>query len=511
MSVGDREDGAVEAATASPGVLPPPGAPLDTDIASADRSGIFRVVFRSSLTVVVVTVVQKVLALLLFRALALHYGPSQFGHWNTALAFVALFSVVTDSGIDAIVVREASARRPDLDRFVGTAVVAKMGLAILAIGLCASIAMVMPYAPGVKVLIVLAAVPLLLSFNSVYADVLQAELRIGYVKMVGLTLSVLTTVGGFAVIWAGWSLTRLAMVNIVLALPSVVLYQRMAAAFVDARLVFDRSLARQLLAESLPLAFSGVFGVIYYRLDTILLSVLADSQAVGYYAATYKVSEALNILPGALMISVFPLMSRYARDPAFRARMTRLYHTAFKYVLLVIAPIAIAIWVLAERIVLAVYSPDYLPAVAVLRWIIWAEIGMFLSPVVYHLLIASGRQRLLVVASGAMAVVNIVMNIALLPRFGAVAAAATTTITEILGLGIGLVLVRRLTGIGRPPNLSPVLLSLAPFAALVVIARDLPAAPLLAVLTAAGGGYAALLLATGAVRIADLQAMVVRQ
>lgn len=511
MTVGDREARAVDAATASPSLLPPPAAPLDTDIASVDRSGVFRVIFRSSVTVVVVTVVQKVLALLLFRALALHYGPSEFGHWNTALAFVALFSVVTDAGIDAIVVREASARRSDLDRFVGTAVVAKMGLALAAILLCASIAMLMPYPPGVKVLIVLAALPLMFSFNSVYADVLQAQLKIGYVKTVGLTLSVLMTAGGFAVIWLGWSLTRLAIVNAVLALPSVFLYQRLARSFVEARPAFDTRLAKQLLAESLPLAFSGVFGMIYYRLDTILLSVLTDSEAVGYYAATYKVSESLNILPGALMISVFPLMSRYARDPAFRSRLVGLYHTAFKFVLLVIAPVVITMWVLADRIVLTLYSPEYLPAVAVLRWIVCAEIGMFLSPVVYHLLIASERQRLLVIGSASMAVVNIVLNIALIPRFGAVAAAATTTLTEMLGLGIGLVLVRRLTGIGMPPGLLPILASLVPFAALLLIGRALPSAALLAMLVVAGAGYTMLLLATGVLRTRELQAMVARR
>lgn len=496
--------------TEAPGVLPPPAAPFEADIEGADRPGIFRLVLRSSLTVVVVTLVQKALALLLFRALALHYGPSEFGHWNTALAFVALFSVITDSGIDAIVIREASARRADLDRFVSTAVVTKLALAVLAIALCASMAAVMPYPSRVQVLIVLSALPLVLSFNTVYADVLQARLRIGHVKVVGLTTSVLMTAGGFAVMWAGWSLTSLAVVNFVLALPSVVLYQRMVGAFVGSRLTFDRRLGTQLLSESLPLAFSGMFGVIYYRLDTILLSVMGRSEAVGYYASTYKISEALNILPGALMISVFPLMSRYAGNPAFRHRLAQLYQTTFRYVLVAIAPVVIGICALAEHIVLFVYSPAYLPAVAALRWIIWAEIGMFLSPVVYHLLIASGRQRLLVAGAGAMALFNVAANVVLLPRFGAVGAAATTTLTEMLGLGIGLVLVRRLIGIGIPPNLWPVLVGLVPFSALVLVARGLSGLALVGLLAAAGAGYAASLFATGGLRVAELRALVVR-
>src|SRR5437762_13750846 len=85
-------------------------------------------ILKSSAIVVVVTFAQKLLGLLLFRALALHFGPATLGDWNTALAFVGFFGIITDAGIDTIVVREASKKRADLDRFIGTAITAKLAL-----------------------------------------------------------------------------------------------------------------------------------------------------------------------------------------------------------------------------------------------------------------------------------------------------------------------------------------------------------------------------------------------
>src|SRR5690349_810579 len=100
------------------------------------RPGLARLIVKSSAIVVGVTLVQKLLGLLLFRALALHYGPAQFGEWNTAFAFLSFFGILTDAGIDTIIVREAAKKRPDLDRLLGTAILAKLALAGSAFVLC---------------------------------------------------------------------------------------------------------------------------------------------------------------------------------------------------------------------------------------------------------------------------------------------------------------------------------------------------------------------------------------
>src|SRR5690348_13622968 len=157
-------------------VLPVPGPPGD----AVPEHRVGRLILKNSAIVVGVTFAQKLLGLLLFRALALHYGPATFGDWNTAFAFLSFFGILTDAGIDTIVVREAARQRPDLPRFLGTAILARLALAGLAYALCVGIVLLMPYRRDLQVLILLAALPMFFSFNNVYADVLQAQMKIGY-------------------------------------------------------------------------------------------------------------------------------------------------------------------------------------------------------------------------------------------------------------------------------------------------------------------------------------------
>ncbi len=484
-------------------VLPVPGPPGDT----VPEHRVGRLILKNSATVVGVTFAQKLLGLLLFRALALHYGPATFGDWNTAFAFLSFFGIITDAGIDTIVVREVARKRSDLARFIGTAILAKVALAGIAYSACIIMVVMMPYRLDLKLLILLAAVPMFGTFNSIYADVLQAEMKIGYIKTVGLFISVLTTLGGFLVIWAQGDLFALATVNIVVAIPALLMYQRMARRVIHPSFVYDQAVFRALLKEALPLAFSVAFGVIYYRVDAVLLSLFKTSDSVGYYAATYKLTEALNVLPGAVLISVFPLLSRYAQDPACRAQMERLYHTVFKYMLMLVLPIAVGVTVLAEPIILLVYSPDYLAAIPALRFIIWAEVPMFVSPIVFHLAIAQGRQVLLTRAALVMAVFNILTNLLLIPFLSFTGSALATSLTELIGLVLGLWFVYRAFHMGLSRSLWPVFASLIPytmFLLLVPITRNFVFAPLAALVYLIG------LQVTGAFRFAELRVLLTR-
>jgi O-antigen/teichoic acid export membrane protein len=439
-------------------VLPVPGPPG----ATVPEHRVGRLILKNSTIVIVVTFAQKVLSLFLFRALALHYGPATFGDWNTAFAFLSFFGIITDAGIDTIVVREASRTRPDLDRFIGTAILAKLALAGLAYTICLGLVFVMPYRLDLKLLILLAAVPMFASFNTIYADVLQANMKIGYIKTVGMVTSLLLVAGGFLVIWLKGDLFALAGVNIVVAIPAIILYQRMARLVSRPAFVIDLAIFKDLFKEALPLAFSGAFGIIYYRIDTVLLSLFKAGDSVGYYAATYKLTEALNVIPGAVMISVFPVLARYAQNPALQDQTRRVYLIVFKYMLMLILPIVLGVTILAEPLIQLIYSSAYLPAAAAMRLIIWAEIPMFVNPVTYQLLIAYGHQRPLLVTTFVMASFNIGSNLLAIPLMGFTGTALITSLTEFVGLIFGFWFLHRILRIGTYRVLWSLLLSLVP-------------------------------------------------
>jgi O-antigen/teichoic acid export membrane protein len=429
------------------------------ELEKANSQTLARLIIKSSTLVMVVTLIQKLLGLLLFRTLALHFGPSTFGDWNTAVAFLSFFSVIVEAGIDTIVVREAAKNRSDLSQFVGTALVAKLLLGIVAFSLCVVTAFLLPYRLELKLLIIIASLPLLGGFNSIYADLLQAELKIGYVKVVGLGASVLTTLGGFGVIWLNGNLFILALINIPVSLLVFLMYHRFAQLVTKSAFRFEVNLLKELFKEALPLAFSAICGIVYYRMDTVLLSVLDTNQAVGYYAAAYKLTEALNILPLAVTTALFPLLSKYATTPELHAKLLALYHGAFKYLLVIILPAALSITFLAEKLIAVFYSSEYLPTATAIRLLIWASIPMFVNPVVCQMIIVLGRQGLLTKVSLTMAAFNVAGNLVLIPLISFNGSAVITAITELLGLILCLQLLYKNFGIGLFNEFRAVLLS----------------------------------------------------
>ena len=84
-------------------------------------------------------------------------------------------------------------------------------------------------------------------------------------------------------------------------------------------LKFDYDYWKYILREAIPLGVIIVLGLIYFKIDTIMLSVMKDSHAVGIYSATYKVLEILYTIPAMFMGSVFPIISRYIKDGDKRA------------------------------------------------------------------------------------------------------------------------------------------------------------------------------------------------
>src|SRR5207247_4355781 len=73
----------------------------------------------------------------------------------------------------------------------------------------------------------------------------------------------------------------------------------------------DRTLIRGLISSSIPFLTYGVLGVIYYRMDTVLLSLMANGAVVGWYGAGYRLFDTLVFLPSLVISAImYPVFSK---------------------------------------------------------------------------------------------------------------------------------------------------------------------------------------------------------
>lgn len=190
----------------------------------------------------------------------------------------------------------------------------------------------------------------------------------------------------------------------------------------------DTGLLKSYARESILLGLSALFWQIYYRIDTVLLQYLRNSVEVAIYGAAYSVFQLVNTLPILLMSSAYPrLSSLYAED---RNR----FRVELRGLLLSVAAgsvVTVLVGIAASGLVITLaFGEVYAASIPVLQLLLVSFLFLFIGHVVSTALIAMNRIWILTLISLCGCVLNIALNLIIIPRHGYIGAAAVTVATE---------------------------------------------------------------------------------
>jgi O-antigen/teichoic acid export membrane protein len=183
------------------------------------------------------------------------------------------------------------------------------------------------------------------------------------------------------------------------------------------------------LRRAWPLVAHGLLGLLIFNSDLVFLRLFRDLASVGHYAAGYTLISFLLNLGVAYGMALLPTMTRLgARTDDER----ELYHTAQAQVFAAGFPIALGGALLAVELIRQVFGLSYLPAGAALEVLIWSIPIALSRNVAVAALVARNRQDLVLRTTTGSTVLNLILNILLIPRFGILGAAWATVATELL-------------------------------------------------------------------------------
>jgi O-antigen/teichoic acid export membrane protein len=261
---------------------------------------------------------------------------------------------------------------------------------------------------------------------------------------------------------------------------------------------------RDWLKEAVPLGFGDVVRGLTWQLDTVLLALLQPAAVVGIYSVAYRPLGPLNWLPRAVLTATFPAFTRMAtRDSS---ELGRAFAHSTRLLWIVSLPIAIAICLSAEPLILLLAGPEYLPAVLPMRALIWIAVLSFLSMQFRFLFTAIGRQRLYAWLVVLVFMVEAIVETVLIPWWGYWGACAGTMLGELLFTVLGLVLCYQVSPMGISWRaLARALLAAAVMGFVLWPARDTSWPILLLALAGSTGLYFALCVGLGALDRGDVQ------
>ena len=193
------------------------------------------------------------------------------------------------------------------------------------------------------------------------------------------------------------------------------------------RLAWDLRTALPVFKAAAPLVLHMLLGLFIYNSDLIFLRFFRDSEQVGYYAAAYTLISLLANLGITYGMSLLPTLTRYGIGTE---REQGLYQTALVHIYALCLPVSIGGYLLAGHIIGFAFGEQYSSSTLVLQLLIWSIPLSIARNVPWSGLIARGREDLLLRAIVVAALVNVILNLVLIPPYGMLGAAAATVFTE---------------------------------------------------------------------------------
>lgn len=389
-------------------------------------------------------VITTATALVVVAALTRYLGVSAFGDYTTIFAYVSFYGVLADFGFFWIMLREISKDGADEDAIVSNVLTLRtfLGIAVFALGYLIALA-IPQYSEEVKAGIgIIAFAWLWTALNSTFVGVFQRHLRMDQAVMTDVLGRVVTLIGVLWVIGVGGTLTQILLIyalgNFVNFVASLLLGRK----FVNVRFAFDFALWKRIALEAWPMGVVLILHSIYFKIDTVMLSLMKGSVDVGIYGAPYKILEVLLTVPVMFLGNVFPTLTRYLESKD--RRLPRIFQQSFDVLAMIALPLVVGTIILAEPILGFVAGEEYITTSTVqflgtaatgataLQILIVAVGVAFFSNFFNYLLIAMGKQRSLVAPNAGFVAANVVGNFFIIPYLSYIGASITTVVTEVL-------------------------------------------------------------------------------
>lgn len=361
--------------------------------------------------------------------IARNLGPTNFGQLSYATSFIGIFSFIASLGIDSVLYRELI-KYPDRKReFLGSAFAIKVTAGFIAAILVSASAMLWATDDVSKILIVILSGTFIFMPFQLIGYEFQARAKSKYPSVIAFSSTLILNILKIIVIISGKGVIYLALIlllePILYAIFDWLVYEKEVGEKIS-QWIFDKKIALTLLKDSWPLIFSSAFALIYSEIDQILIKYMIDAKAVGIYDAAVRVAEGWYFVPNIIMASLFPAIinAKLTSKEVYQKRLKKLSLFLIATALIIAIPTTI----FASFIINIFYGSAFMGGVIILQIYIWSLIGTFLGSLIINYIIAENYRRMSFLVNFAPMIVNVILDILWIPKYGIMGPAFATLI-----------------------------------------------------------------------------------
>lgn len=372
-----------------------------------------------------------------------YLGQTGFGHYTTAVAFLQFFGVMIDFGLQMTATQMLAAPGSNQAKIFANILSIRFFSAVVFLGLAAVLGWLMPYPLIVKQAIALMSLAYLFtSLQSVFISIYQNQLAMRRVAVAEISNRLILLAGVATALYLEQGLLYIIVATILGNLINFALIFHGALKYFAVGLDFDFKLWKKIWHNTWPLALTIALTLVYFRADTIILSVFRSAEEVGLYGAPYKVLEILIQLPYLFLGLMLPIFTRLAENKnLFNLAVKK----TFDFFIIIALPMIASLIILGPKVMIFIAGADFAVSGELIKILILATGAIFLGALFGYAIVAQGLQKKMVKFYLIDAAISLILYWLLIPVYSYWAAAWLTVATELFITVSAFFLLRRHT------------------------------------------------------------------
>jgi O-antigen/teichoic acid export membrane protein len=389
-------------------------------------------------------ILSYVLGFIYYVYAARYLGVASFGILSFALAFSGICGIFMDLGLSTLTIRDVARDKSLASRYIANVAIIKIILVLITFSSIVLVVNLAGYPQiTINVVYIITLSTILNTFSQIFVSIFQANEKMEYPATGTVLNGILMLMGVIFAIYNEWNLIAFSLIYLFASSVNFVYY------FIICKIKLvspnikniDGSFFKPKLKEALPFGLTSIFSTIYVWIDSVMLFFIQGNQAVGLYSVAYQFIMVLLFIPLVISSALFPVMSKLFLS--YQNSLKFIVNKYLKLMLLIGIPMGVGTTLLAPEIIFFTFGQDYSGSVIALQILIWATVLTFATTAYVKLFESTNKQATLTKITLIGALLNVILNLLLIPIYSYIAASINTVITEFMILSIIVILVQK--------------------------------------------------------------------
>jgi len=408
-----------------------------------------RKIISNTLSQIVGKLLVTILGLATVKMTTHYLSVRGYGEYTAVYEFLAFFGIAADLGFFTIGVKEMSQNEDKIPMIIGNILSLRTISVIFTMIVAIVLGFTIPKYQGTGIPLGIAISSLTVFYtimNGTITSVLQVKMKMHIASLATIVGKIVTVIFMFYVIYygfpndkeMGFNMLMVAGVAGCAAMHYGTNYYVKKITPLKHR--FDLVIWKEIITKSLPYGIALILSTIYFRMNSILISLLRNQEELGIYGVVSKLLEQFTVIPLYFMNSVLTVLSKSLKEAGQDSglKYKTIIRYSFDFLAAMSAPVVVGAYILAYPIIFIISTPEFLSRLnegfygsdIALKIMIFALLFQFINILFGFILIAANQQSKLLYINGACVIMNISLNLILIPRYGFVGACFTYVFSE---------------------------------------------------------------------------------